>query len=59
MEKLIALLNKYKTLFDGNLGTWDIDLVEFEPTEVSKPVCLILYPAPKLHESMFKKRSNI
>ena len=46
-DELITLLNKYKFLFDGSLGTWDTNLVDFELKEVAKPVCSRTHSVPK------------
>ena len=52
---LLKLLQKFEELFDGTLGTWKIDPLDFELKEDAKPICSRPYPIPKVHEEMFKK----
>ena len=52
---LLKLLQKSEELFDGTLGTWETDPVEFELKEDAKPICSRPYPVPKVHEEIFKK----
>ena len=52
---LYALLNKYESLFDGNLGTWhgmpyDIKLKPDAEPYNGKPL-----PVPRIHELTFKQ----
>ena len=54
-NELLKLLQKSEDLFDGTLGTWKTDPVEFELQEDVKPIFSRPYPIPKLHEEMFKK----
>ena len=42
-------------MFDGTLGTWKTDPVEFELKEDAKPICSRPYPVLKVHEKMSKK----
>ena len=46
----IKLLKKFDELFDGKLGTWKTDPVEFELKEDAKPICLQTYPVLKVHK---------
>ena len=52
---MLKLLQKSKQLFDGTLGTWKTDPVDFELKEGVKPICSRPYPVAKVHEEMFKK----
>ena len=40
----------FKKMFDGALGTWKTDPLEFEIKEDAKPICSRLYLVPKLHK---------
>ena len=40
-EQLLILLKKYESLVGGILGTWDMNLVDFELKEVSKPILCV------------------
>ena len=51
----LKLLQIFEELFDGTLGTWKIDPVDFELKEDVKPRFSRLYPVTKVHEKMFKK----
>ena len=42
-------------LFDGTLGTYKTDPVDFELNEDPTLTCLRPYPVPKVHEEMLKK----
>ena len=37
---LLKLLEKFKEFFDGKIGNWKTDLVDFKIKEDAKPVCL-------------------
>ena len=37
-------------MFDGSLGTWKTDTLDFELKEDAKPICLRPYPVPKVHK---------
>ena len=54
-NELLKLLQKSKEFFNGTLGTWKKYPVDFELKEDAKPICLLPYPLPKLHEEMLKK----
>ena len=47
---LNVLLKKYKPLFDGTLGTWNIDPVSIEIKEGSKPYHGKAYPVPHVYD---------
>ena len=51
----LKLLQKFEKLFNGTLGTWKTDPVDFELKYCSDPICLLPYPVPKVNEEMFKK----
>ncbi len=55
---LLALLLKYKELFDGMLGEWKLPLVSFELKECAKPYHGRPYPIPKIHKATFMKEIN-
>ena len=38
-NELLKLLQRFKYFFDGPLGTWKIDPVDFELKEDTKPTC--------------------
>ena len=48
-------MQKIVELFDGTLGTWKTDPVDFELKEDLKPICSRPYPVTKVPEEMFKK----
>ena len=52
---MLKLQQKIEELFDGILSTWKIDPVDFWLKEVTKPMCLMPYSVPKVHEEMSKK----
>ena len=52
---LLKLLHKLEELFDGTLGKWKIDPVDFELQKDVKLVCSRPYPIPKVYEEDFKK----
>ena len=54
-EKLYKLLIKYQEIFDGTLGVWKTDDVDFELKEGTKPFSQRYYPVPHLYKDTFKK----
>ena len=58
-NELLKLLEKFEELFNGTLGTWKKDPVDFELKKDANPICPILYPVLELHEIMLKKRLSI
>ena len=54
-NELLKLLHKPEELFDGTLGTWKTDPVDFELKEDAKSICLRPYPIPKVHKEIKKK----
>ena len=54
-EKLYQLLLKYENIFDGTLGAWDTEPVEFELKEGATPHSQRHYPVPHLYKETFRK----
>ena len=54
-KRLMILLNKFKYMFDGTLGTWNTTPVDLKLKDNAKPACLLPYPLPRVHEEMFRK----
>ncbi len=54
-KELYNLLVKYEDLFDGTLGTWKTDPVDFELKENEVPHSQRHYPVPHLYKATFKK----
>ncbi len=52
---LLALLLKYKELFDGTLGDWKLPPVSIELKEGAKPYHGRPYPIPKIHKATLMK----
>ena len=53
-QKLQALLNKYKGLFDGTLGKWRHDPIELELKPDAQPYHARPYPVPRCHAETLK-----
>ena len=58
-NELLKLLQKIEELFDGTLGTWKTDPVDFELKENAKPIFSRPYSVPKVHEEMVQRRLNV
>ena len=54
-DKLYHLLLKYEHIFDGILGAWQTEPVDFELKEGSTPHSQRHYPVPHLYKETFKK----
>ena len=54
-EKLYKLLVKYQEIFDGTLGAWKTDDVDFDLKEGAQPFSQRYYPVPHLYKETFKK----
>ena len=54
-NELLKLLQILEELFDGTLGPWKIDPVDFELKEDAKPIFLCPHPVLNVHKEMFKK----
>jgi hypothetical protein len=53
-RKLLALLDKYKDLFDGTLGKWNHEPVELELKPDAEPYHARPYPVPRCHAETLK-----
>ena len=51
-DKLLQLLMKYESLFDGTLGDWKTMPVSFHLKEGSKPYHGRAFPVPKIHKEV-------
>jgi hypothetical protein len=49
-KKLLQLLKKYESLFDGTLGDWKTKLVSFQLKEGVSPYHGQAFPVPKIHK---------
>ena len=54
-QKLYKLLVKYEDLFDGTLGEWKTEPVDFELVDDAKPHSQRHYPVPHLYKETFRK----
>ena len=54
-DKLYALLLRFQDIFDGTLGKWETDPVDFELKEGSTPHSQRHYPVPHLYKETFRK----
>ncbi len=54
-EKLISVLLKFKLLFNGKLGDWNLLPVSFELKEGMKPYHGRPYPIPHKHKAILMK----
>jgi hypothetical protein len=54
-KKLLQLLTKYKSLFDGTLGDWKTKPVSFQLKEGVSPYHGQAFPVPKVHKETIKK----
>jgi hypothetical protein len=54
-KKLLQLLRKYETLFDGTLGDWKIRPVSFQLKEGVSPYQGQAFPVPKIHKDIMIK----
>ena len=54
-NELLKLLQKFQKLFDGTIGNWKTDPVDFQLREDAKPICSIPYPVLKVHKEISKK----
>ncbi len=57
-KKLLQLLTKYESLFDGTLGNWKTKPVSFEQKEGVSPYHGQAFPVPKVHKETIKKMSR-
>ncbi len=54
-KKLLQLLVKFKTLFDGTLGDWKTKLVSFQLKEGASPYHGRAFPVPKIQKDVLIK----
>ncbi len=54
-EKLLSVLLKFESLFDGTLGDWNLPPVSFELKEGMKPHHGRSYPIPRKHKAVLMK----
>jgi hypothetical protein len=54
-ESLLSLLLKFKQLFDGTLGEWNLPPVSIQLKEGAKPFHNRPYPIPKVHKATLMK----
>jgi hypothetical protein len=54
-EKLLSVLLKFVSLFDGTLGDWKLLPVSFELKEGMKPYHGRPYPIPHIHKAVLRK----
>jgi hypothetical protein len=54
-KKLLQLLTKYESLFDGTLGDWKTNPVSFQLKEGVSPYHGQAFPVPKVHKEIIKK----
>ena len=54
-NELLKLLQIFKQLFNGTIGTCKIYPVDFELKEDANPICSQPYPVLMVHEEIFKK----
>jgi hypothetical protein len=55
-EKLLSVLLKFESLFDGTLGDWKLPPVSFELKEDMKPYHGRPYPVPHKHKAVSMKK---
>ncbi len=56
--KLLSVLLKFESLFDGTLGDWKLPPVSFELKEAMKPYHDRPYPIPHKHKAVLMKEIN-
>ncbi len=54
-EKLLSVLLRFESLFDGTLADWNLLPVSFEPKEGMKPYHCRPYPIPHKHKAVLMK----
>ncbi len=54
-KKLLQLLKKYESLFNGTLGDWKTKLVSFQLKEGASPYHSQAFPEPKIHKDTLIK----
>ena len=54
-EKLLSVLLKFESLFDGTLGDWNLPPISFELKEGTTPYHGRAYPIPQIHKATLMK----
>jgi hypothetical protein len=54
-EKILSVLLRFKSLFDGTLGDWNLPPVSFELKEGMRPYLGRPYPTPHRHKAVLMK----
>ena len=54
-EKLLSVLLKFESLFDGTLGDWNLPLISFELKEGTTPYHSRAYPILQIHKATLMK----
>ena len=54
-DLLYKLLIRYEDIFDGTLGKWKTDPVDFELVNGAQPHSQNHYPVPYIYKQTFKK----
>jgi len=54
-EKLLSVLLKFESLFDGTLGDWNLPPISFELKEGTTPYHGKAYPIPQIHKATLMK----
>jgi hypothetical protein len=57
-KKVLQLLKRYKSLFDGTLGDWKTKSVSFQLKESVSPYHGQAFPAPKIHKDTLYQRGR-
>ena len=57
-DLLYKLLQRFEDIFDGSLGNWKIDPVDFELVDGAQPHSQRHYPIPHLYKKGFKNELN-
>jgi len=57
-EELLHLLDKFKDLFDGGLGSWEGEALNLEVKDDAKPYHARAFPIPKSREEGLQKEIN-
>jgi hypothetical protein len=55
-EKLLSVLLRFESLFDGTFGDWKLPPVSFEVKEGMKPCHGRPYPIPHKHKAILTKK---
>ncbi len=58
-EKLLSVLLKFESLFDGTLGDWNLPPISFELKEGTTPYHGKAYPIPQIHKATLMKEISL